>query len=528
MAFPGSVLRYVPGKGFLHDKSYTDILSIFLSLSNIITKEGVKGKYDECSFTDLRKLPLLAKNVEIDGEPIVHWEFPTFSTLELNQDYLERLFIENRNEYVNFGSKPSVEIGYIANKSDGRPYNMFSCYTTKWHSFAHCARKLYYLGESYRVGHVELVGQVNISTHYIGTILLNGVEVKVHQKPLFSQCDPRGHKEGVIVEVFGIEHRVKVERTHDLVVTHVDSERVQVETNDQLVQCLIVVPRYPIDLGTILECVEGYAIRSRPDKRVAEGKPAYDRVEQGISFIEFNRRLKVGISLTENKDRYQVMPLIGLIADRQLSYEIPLVGSMIDMAERYPQYHPRDLARTIQSYGAIFESTEYVLSHHVNYDKWLEMYDGKFVMLPGVVGINKTNLFDFRDVDVMGVKEQEQVIIDNCDLPIVDSYIQHASEDLLYETAVRIVEETLPKDLRMHTKMCSNQILKWGVTFCPLCAHNNAVKFLVDKMASYSSMVCPVSGIGPLYRRNNVNHVHYVEPVPRVKIKTYSWGFSKR
>jgi len=496
-----AALQFVKDVGFITTYVNRKVAQMVLGTSERLTLPGINSVFCDCSFQDLRYLREGGFGMKLDNEIIVHWEFPNFSTLDVPLAGLNELYIKNSDEVIVFGDNPTREIGYVANKSDGNPYNMFSCFAGQWFSFAHYKRKLYFLGEGYRVGHVEVVGAIAGSNHYQGDILLNGLWQKVMRKPLFSQPDfQRGHKEGVILEIEGIEYRVKIENSHDLRVVEIRDDSVIVATQDLLFVDRYRLPDFFIEVNDIVECYNTHVLRRRVDKKVAELKPVFDRIEKALDYCTLLRHFKPLVMAQSNHDRIQLKPVPRLIMDGALFAAAVTIGQVSSLISQFPQYDARDIARTVQCMGTNMESLNYSVQKRCYYEMFCELYDQVPIPQVRATQVMSQTKFVFDFSELRATVEQDQIILRGDDVVRLSNFVD-VSESLMFEAAIQVVEVTPAKLLRTHSKLCEQQILKYSAVACPLCIYNESVKYLVNRMSSYASSDVNVSKYG-LYRRN--------------------------
>lgn len=482
-----NVIQYRAGVGLVFTKLNTDVVGMLMGSTNLLTLEGIDPVYPDCASHDLRYLPEGSNGMKIAGEQIIHWEFPNFSTLEVPESYLRELYIANRRGIVMLGDDPRVEIGYIANKSDGYGYLLFSCYADKWYSFAHYRRKIYFLGEGYRVGHVEVVGDINVSTHYQGQILLDKKWVNVQRKPLFSQSNLiNGHKEGIIFEIHGVEHRIKVEKTHDLVLTRIDENSVVVETCDAKERFCYRKPLFDVTIGDIVECVNTHVIKLRSDKRIAEPKAAYDRIENSLTYLTFAKALRRGLEDQDDPTRYQVKPEHKVILDEKLYGLIQMNGKLVSLQGMFPQYHPRDVMRTVQAAGGILEGITYACIRKLKYSVFVQLVsEAKIDCIEQITNeLDNPLCFDFgRKMALEEILAQDKEIVRGViDQEQLDFESLAVKADVI-EAACELVTIIDPGNCE-HTKLCSNQMLRASVIQCTRCAYNHSVRCLVDYVST--------------------------------------------
>jgi len=355
-------------------------------------------------------------------------------------------------------------------------------------SFAWHRRRLIYLGLGYNVGHVEVLGDRCISTHCQGTIRLGGQDIPISRKPLFSLPNlGRGHAEGVIFEIHGVEHRIKVEKTHDLIVTHLEPDAVVVETSEGDYRFKYRRPQFPLHLGSIVECANTVIFKHRTDKVFAETKESYDRIENSLTYMPFLKALRRGMELNENKERYQVKPYPKLIRDEKLYSSILTAGSLVSLQRKFGQYHPRDIVRTVGAIGAIIESTNYGVPKKLPYKDYLNYYSNVGLEFVDVIeGVDCDLEFDFGfSCGLDEVVRRDNTIIECVDNPIEEEVRRDAYGLTMLESSIRIVEEMPQLARTQHHKICDVQIMRVSNLHCSACVYNNAVKYLNAYVASY-------------------------------------------
>jgi len=515
-------VQYRPGHGMVISMVQSQLAQMLLFSTEKLKMEGMFPVQPDCSFPELEYLPKYTQGMMMDGKVITHWEFPNFATLEFKSDDFQGMYIQNRDELLSLGNNPESEIQYIANKSDGHAYNMFSCYAQGWHSFAHYQRRLYYLGDSYRVGHVEVVGNHYVSTHYQGDIFVNREWKQVSRKPLFSQPDfVRGHSEGIILMLNGVENRVKIFKTHDLIVTALTEDYVIVETADAIRRLKCPVPKFSLSLGLIVEYQEGHITKIRSDKKRAELVSAYDRVENSLMYSGFKKAFREGLCQNQNKDRYQIKLEEMLIFDPKLFSSIMNNGSLLSLYHLFPAYPKMAIARTVRASGYFLESVFYSRMYSHSYEQFLDMYQPLKLLETPLVHVNDPILlreFNF-DQELKSVELQERLILQRPEV-IRNEIHDDVQVDRAIETAMRVVSEITPKQLSAHTKTCMSQVLKCSCYQCALCVYNSAVKLLVQYVHNYTSDYVETLGLeGLCYRDVSVRDGVNQRMKPKIKYK---------
>jgi len=516
-------VQYRPGHGMVFSMVQSQLAQMLLFSTERLQMDGMCSVQPDCSFPELEYLPKYTRGMTIDGKVITHWEFPNFATLEFKLSDLQGMYIQNRDELLVLGNDPENEIQYIANKSDGYAYNMFSCYAQGWHSFAHYQRRLYYLGDTYRVGHVEVVGTHYVSTHYQGKIFVNHEWRDVSRKPLFSQPDfVRGHTEGIIVMLNGVENRVKIFKTHDLIVTALTEEYVIVETADAIRRLKCPLPKFPLSLGLIVEYQEGHITKIRSDKKRAELVSAYDRIENSLTYSGFKKGFRDGLFQTQSKDRYQVKLEEMIIFDPKLFSSIMNNGSLLSLYHIFPAYPKMAIARTVRASGYFLESVFYSRLHSHSYEEFLEMYQPLRLLETPLIQVNDPVLlreFDFEQ-ELKSVELQERLILQRPEV-IRNEIHDDVQVDRAIETAMRVVSEITPKQLSSHTKTCMSQVLKCSYYQCALCMYNSAVKLLVQYVHNYTAHYVETIGMNGLhYRDVSVRDGVNQRVKPKIKYKS--------
>jgi len=482
------------------------VVDMVLGSYHGLKMEGHLAISSDCSFQDLRYLNEGSVGMTLNGNVISHWEFPNFSVLEVPEATLEELYIQNGDEVAVLGSAPRIEIGYIANKTDGDAYMMFSCWAGEWYSFVHYKRVITYLGTGYRCGHVEVIGDKAFSTHSYGDIRVNDALITITRKGLWSQYDPRGHKEGLICELYGVEHRIKVQRTHDLIVTGLPENGVIVETSDGKRRYKYRLPDFPLNLGDIVECANTFVKRIRIDKKVAEPCDAYDRIENSLTYTTFGARLMSVLKKMKTMERRQIFVVPKIIMDEYLYTNITARGRINALCDMFPQYDPRDIARTVRAMGGVMEALNYVMPRRMSYDTFVALYSNIGQIQPkidttefGKVGFDFKNLLEIEQSVILVDEGMVQGAATNLEF----SLGRNLSYDEMFEAAIRVLDE-IPIEKARHTKICNAEFLRVSHIRCPGCIYANAAKFVVEYVASLGNCgdVSLTNAHLGLYRRN--------------------------
>lgn len=481
-------IQYKVGRGFVLTHVNIDVVRILLATTKRLELHGVSGTHEECSYQDLRYIPEGTIGMKFDDNLITHWEFPNFNTLEIPETFLQELYIPNKEEIIVLGCDPKFEIGYISNKSDGYGYYQFSCYAKGWFKFAWYKRRIYFLGEGYCVGHTEVVGQQCVSTYCQGQIDVCGNHMNILRKPLYSQPNLRnGHKEGVIVEIHGVEHRIKVEKTHDLVVTYIEENAVVVETSEGHYRFKYRRPNFSVNLGDIVECANTFVLKVRDDKRIAEPKDAYERIEASLTYMTFVKALRRGLEHQMITDRYQVFPEPKIIKDEKLFDSVLLTGTLVSLQGKFYQYQPRDIVKTVAAVGALIESLDYHLVKRLGYSDFLSMYqEAGADFTDAIKNVEEDGGFDFGlSSGLDRVITQDDDIVKNVDNQIAFEVGRDLSSSRLLDIAIRVVEEMPILSRTKHLVTCANQILPYSNIHCSACTYRNAIKYIVNYVSSF-------------------------------------------
>jgi hypothetical protein len=508
LVHPGTVLtvledRYLSyiGEGnFVYRQAGKTVLSMFKrSLMRKPDQNEVEIK--KMPFTDLRYLPQNSTNLRVYGQQVLHWHFPNFSTLEIPRARLDQLVLVMEEQSYPLGKGAQTEIAYVANKSPGIPYYMFSCYTDRWHSFSHHMGEIAYMGPHYRVGHVEVVRGQFVSSHYQGQIYHEGQWQKVQRKSLWDGPDyGRGHAEGVILSLDGVEHRIKIYATHDLLVTDVDDVSIIVETAEGKYRFRYEHPEFQVLKGQIVEVVGTLVSRVRIDKYKAEVAEAYDRIEGSLLYGQFRDRI---IKLYTSKIvRTQVKPEPRLIDDPLIMDAIERQGDTFTVVSNFSQYRPLDVVYTMQAMGVIIESTKYQMTTALNYNQFKYMYSGMPMQEP-VSKLITSEGFDFSAIpDLELIRQQEHTIIEGVLNPDLEEKSHVMSYIDTLDKARLLVESADPKTYYKHTKICQAQLMPFSPYQCFACEYRRAVQMLYDEIANRTPCLNDYYYVGAKYGLN--------------------------
>jgi len=262
------------------------VVNSMVGTNEVVTCNGYDTGPEECYWNDVQHLPYVGTNIQIEGNFIKHWEFPNFEVPNLTQEYASRLYVNHCAETLVLSPDADVRIDYMANKSIGLSYYYFSVFTREWHYFSHYKNKLHYWGKGYHVGQIQIVGDRCGSTDYRGVVRFEDGERPVIQKPLYNLPDyDRGNKDGVIISVFGVEHKLK-HYAHDLCVSEIGELHLIADTNDRLRRIRCPLPNEVPKIGDLIEIVGSIVTRVRSDKSEAETFHEFDQIENSLSYIE--------------------------------------------------------------------------------------------------------------------------------------------------------------------------------------------------------------------------------------------------
>jgi len=525
-------IKYKPGIGFVMVTGSTDVECLLLGACPDLRQPGHVPRIGDCSFQDVRSVPELANGMLLYDKPIVHWEFPNFSTLDLKMSVLETMYVKGETDVITLGTDVFNEIGYITNKSDGEPYMMFSCRTDKWYSFAHFRSRIQFLGEGYRVGHVEVLKKLCVSTHYQGKIRINNEWIGVKRKPMWDQPDlQRGCKEGVIIELTGVEYRIKAELTHDLMLTLISDDSATVVTSDGSYTIRMRLPLCSVQVGQIVECAGGTIIRARPDKYSAETRETYERIENSIDYQSFQGRFRKFFRDVMVLPRRQLKKEPHLIADSKLFDAIQKTGSLLTLQNCFKQYCPRDIALTVRACGAVMESISYQVERKLNYNTYLEIYTelGKdFVPAQYDDTVDAKYLLNFEFDMLKKVVISQECMLRNDELSVVQlEHEDNLGDDYMFEAAVRVVEAVELGQLVTHSKSCQNQMLKYSTLKCNLCVYNQSVKYLIDRVTNSSGTILNNGEKLKLYRQRKGNSQKLIKRKMRKRMSRMERGLQK-
>jgi hypothetical protein len=303
--------------------------------------------------------------------------------------------------------------------------------------------------------------------------------------------------EGVILNLDGVEHRIKIYATHDLLVTEVDDVSIIVETAEGKYRFRYEHPNFQIQLGQIVEVIGSQISRVRIDKYNPEVADAYDRIEGSLFYGEFRDRI---VKLyTPKIVRTQVMPEPRLIDDPLIMDAIERQGDTFTIVSNFSQYRPLDIVYTIQAMGVILESTKYQMTTALNYNQYKHMYLGMPMQEP-IQKLITTEGFDFSLIpDLEMIREQEYTIIEGVLNPDLEEKSQIISYIDTLDKARQLVESADPKTYYKHTKICEAQLLRFSPYQCFACEYRRAVQMLYDEIANRTPCLSDYYYVGAKY-----------------------------
>jgi len=494
-----SELRFMKGAGFVRRDVKTDLASMVSSCDPKFRNECYLPMKMDMSYQDLRYLPEVGAKLTYDEVKIIHWEFPNFSTLEIDQESLSNLILTVQGKSIPLGTTSYLPVGYFANKSDGEAYMLFSFFANQWYTLAHFRRQVLFLGPGRRVGHVEYVRGVFVSTTYNGQVYHEGKWVDVLLKPLYNLPSLiHGHKEGVIMELDGIEYRVKNVKTHDLLVTRIDHDAVKLQTNDSKKGFRYDPPSFQVQKGDIVEVAMGRIIRMRDDKRCAEMIESYERIERSLLLGPLVKQIyQIGTDEIALQ-REQIFVKHRLIKDRRLMDALESNGSVMVIQKMFPDYDCRDVVQTMGAMGCILESNRYVRPRILTYHKYVDIYHDLLTVFPKEEIIVLTDdihrecprlpgqQFLFKASDLEQIHAQEDEIISAAVSQETEDFITDSSVDTMLYTTAEYVRNADPRVVNFHTKRCLVSVLKYSSETCAACMYNEAVRKLVDYVGGYA------------------------------------------
>lgn len=487
--FSDEVVSYDRTLGFVKMRPNYGASSCFIQSSDLIRANVGYNSVTECSFQSMQFLPTDGNVYRIDDKIVTHWEFPDFFTSDLNESYMNELYIEVHGRKISLGSNPSIRANYILDKSDGHPYMMFSVYAGAWYSFAHYLRKVIFLGKGYRVGHVEVVAnkkqsqpnqfvsQYDPKSGFItGEIFFESAWRPVSKKEARSFPNMTyGHSEGIIVEVMGTEYRLKNKKTHDLMVTFKDRQCIVLETSDQLVKKKYMLPEFPVSLGDIVECCNGEVTRIRADKSVAETSAAYSRIENSISCAQFMNKIRREVT-GEEIERLDIDTKV--IFDNNLYNDLLNRNEIIGIVSKYFNYRPRDIIRTVLAMGGLCNSGVFSFPKNLlNYSEFVRIHKDPKISLVFLEMVHEIPVFEMGDDDRFN-------FIDASVDDLIEEEISPVNYDMdaVFDGAIEVLSTIMPGMDTVHEVGCD--FLE--TVQCYKCLVDNAKQYVMFRITEVS------------------------------------------
>jgi len=449
-----------------------------------------------CSYNSLQYLPYNGVRYYVDDNLITHYEFPNFAISEFEEKVGQEFIFERhvrdskgivcQGIPVKTGPNASREVNYVCDKSSGYPYMLFSVYAKGWYTFAHYKRMVYFLGSGYRFGHVEICGGTAVSAFVDGNIIVNDKIFSIQKKELYDM--PNLHiivGEGLIMCVDGVEHRVKMNASHDLMVTSVDDISVTLATCDTIEQVRYRKPAPDVlipKVGMIVECEGSNVKRERDDKTVAETSVAYRFIEDSLLIGRMTRYLRQAIPMRNERHQSKVKCDPQIIFDRALFDLICSKRTVREVQQANATYLSYNVCRTIHAMGGLFTGDTYRFGASVSFDHFVSIYKKtpvKYYELMSFIDHSSEFLCDF-DFSATIFDSESAPVEAPVDIPVI------SITDDTFEGALEVIKYRIPGDTVRHSLLC-NRKLRYDKG-CFLCLQSAAIRVINLRLMKYASV----------------------------------------
>jgi len=316
-------------------------------------------KKNVCTLVELLSLHK-NRHIFFENVRVKSWAIPNLKVEDLMLTDIDKIGFESEVKLFQ-ANKITMPIEYVINKSDGKPAKAISYLTDKWHWMIFYEGHFYYQGEGYKVGHIEVLEDVAVSTDVRGRIYLNGYFELKYKEKLTSPNLRLPYREGMIVMLYGTEYRIKRRPSWEMIVIdRTDSEYILSSAEGTYRRKYLIKQEYKV--GEVVEVDNFEIIRKR------DTSPSYEyqiiKILNSMPFAHVSLRiLQEGEVVPRNRDEDSK-----IIIDEKMYQDIVQGIPLSEICKNNPDYRSRDILYTATMIGVRYYGLEMFNQDILSYD----------------------------------------------------------------------------------------------------------------------------------------------------------------